>query len=84
MFVSSKWRVQEISESKLYFVFCLDVVLNFCLVVLVMLCNLYIVFASGAGAQDIITKVVILDFILMQQASLKRDLFTGASGKVRS
>ena len=80
--IRSNWKVQEVVKSRLYYVFCLDVFVNFSLVALVMLNNLYIVFVSGATAQDVLQKIVILDFILAQQENIKRELFSGASGKV--
>jgi hypothetical protein len=56
------------------------VFLNLTLVYAVLICNLFIVFVNGVGAQDIVTKVVILNFILDQQLSFKRDLFLGNTG----
>ena len=38
------------------------------------------VFVNGIGTQDIVTKVVILNFVLDQQLSFKRDLFLGKTG----
>ena len=81
--LGSHWRVQEVSKSRLYHVFCIDVLLNFCLICIVVLNNMYIVFVSGGTAQDILKDIVILDFILGQQDALKKELFSGASGKVR-
>jgi hypothetical protein len=46
------------------------------------MCNLYIVFVSGAGAQDVVTKVVILDFVLMQQTLFKREILMGTTGLI--
>ncbi len=66
----------------MYMVFCLDIFFNLTLVFLVLLCNLYVVFVTGAGAQDVVTKVVILDFILVQQINFKREIFSGTSGRV--
>jgi hypothetical protein len=66
----------------MYRMYCLDIFFNLCLVFLVLLCNLYVVFVTGAGAQDVVTKVVILDFILMQQTMFKREIFSGTSGRI--
>jgi hypothetical protein len=76
------WAVQDISESRLYFVFCTDIFLNLAIVFLVLMCNLYIVFVAGGGAQDCLTKVVILNFILDQQLMFKREIFVGTTGRV--
>ena len=80
--MSSKWAVQDITESGMYVVYCIDVFFNLALVFLVLLCNLYVVFVNGAGAQDVVTKVVILDFILFQQTAFKREIFMGSSGRL--
>jgi hypothetical protein len=73
--------VREVDKSAVYFVFCIDLLFIMFLAAGIMLCNLYVVFVAGAGAQDIITKVVILDFILLQQQNMKRDLFAGLAGR---
>ena len=79
----SIWRIQEVSKSRLYHVFCIDLLLNFLLVCIVVLNNMYIIFVSGGTAQDVLKDIVILDFILGQQDALKKELFSGASGKVQ-
>jgi hypothetical protein len=66
----------------MYRVYCFDIFFNLSLVFLVLLCNLYVVFVTGAGAQDVVTKVVILDFILSQQLNFKREIFSGTSGRL--
>jgi hypothetical protein len=78
----SKWAIQDVTLSWMYRVYCMDIFLNLALVFLVLLCNLYVVFVTGAGAQDVVTKVVILDFILMQQTNFKREIFSGTSGRI--
>ena len=78
----SSWKIQDIKLSGMYFVYCLDIFFNLCVVFLVLMCNLYVVFVNGAGAQDVVTKVVILDFILTQQTAFKREIFSGNTGRV--
>ena len=80
--VGSSWKIQDIKLSGMYFVYCLDIFFNLCVVFLVLMCNLYVVFVNGAGAQDVVTKVVILDFILTQQTAFKREIFSGNTGRV--
>ena len=82
--ISSHWKVQEVSKSRLYHVFCLDLLINFSLTCLVVLNNMYIVFVSGGTAQDILKQIVILDFILGQQDIIKKEIFSGSSGKVKT
>ena len=78
----SKWEIQDVTLSWMYRMYCLDIFFNLTLVFLVLLCNLYVVFVTGAGAQDVVTKVVILDFILTQQTMFKREIFSGTSGRI--
>ena len=66
----------------MYLTYCFDIFFNLSLVFLVLMCNLYVVFVEGAGAQDVVTKVVILDFILVQQTNFKREIFNGNTGRV--
>ena len=66
----------------MYLTYCFDIFFNLSLVFLVLMCNLYVVFVDGAGAQDVVTKVVILDFILVQQTAFKREIFSGNTGRV--
>ena len=76
----SKWAVQDLIKTNLYPFFCIDVFLNLALVFSVLLCNLFIVFVNGVGAEDIVKKVVILNFILDQQLLFKREIFVGKTG----
>jgi hypothetical protein len=73
------WR--DVQDSYIYPWYCLDAFLNLALVYSVLLCNLYIVFVSGSSVQDILSKIVILDFIYTQQLTLKRELFQGQNAK---
>ena len=66
----------------MYLIYCFDIFFNLSLVFLVLMCNLYVVFVEGAGAQDVLTKVVILDFIFEQQTNFKRVIFNGNTGRV--
>ena len=73
------WR--DVQDSAIYPAYCLDALLNLALVYSVLLCNLYIVFVTGSTVQDILAKIVILDFIYVQQINVKKELFQGQNAK---
>ena len=73
------WR--DVQDSIIYPFYCIDVFLNLALVYSALLCTLYIVFVSGSTVQDILAKIVILDFVHVQQLNLKRELFQGPKAK---
>ena len=73
------WR--DVQDSIIYPFYCFDAFLNLALVYSVLLCNLYIIFVSGSSVQDIIAKIVILDFIYVLQINLKKELFQGQNAK---
>jgi hypothetical protein len=74
--------MQDITELRVYPAYCADIALNLSLLFLVLLCNLYLVFVAGAGAQDMLAKLVILNFITSQQPRFKQKVFRGQTGKI--
>lgn len=76
---ANMWR--DVQDSIIYPVYCLDAFFNLALVYSVLLCNLYIIFVTGSSVQDIISKIVILDFIYLLQTNMKKDLFQGEKAK---
>ena len=66
----------------MYRFYVIDVFLNLAIVFLVLMCNLYLAFVAGASVQDVLSKLVILNFILDQQRKFKEEIFKGNTGRI--
>ena len=49
---------------------------------LALMCNLYLAFVAGTSVQDVLAKLVILNFILEQQNKFKQEIFKGNTGRI--
>ena len=76
------WTVQEITHSRIYPAYCIDVFLNMSILFLALMCNLYLAFVAGTSVQDVLAKLVILNFILEQQNRFKQEIFKGNTGRI--
>ena len=76
------WSVQEITQSRIYPAYIIDVFLNMSILFLTLMCNLYLAFVAGTSVQDVLSKLVILNFILDQQAKFKTEIFKGTTGRI--